>query len=99
MPKALNQTHRNIRPMTNQYNARRSTLGAFLLCACYLLAQSHSALAIARETKQPQKTHQTTKRTTPKSSSEESPAQRDKRLYRECKGMPNAGACLGYTRK
>lgn len=22
--------------------------------------------------------------------------QRDKRLRRECKGMPNAGACLGY---
>ena len=99
MPKALNQTHRNIRPMTNQYNARRSTLRALLLCACYLLSQSHSALAIARETKQPQKTHQATKRTAPKSSSEESPAQRDKRLYRECKGMPNAGACLGYTRK
>lgn len=29
----------------------------------------------------------------------ESPAERDRRLYRECKGMPNAGACLGYTRK
>ena len=23
---------------------------------------------------------------------------RDKRLRRECKGRPNAGACLGYTR-
>lgn len=23
-------------------------------------------------------------------------AQRDKRLARECKGMPNAGACLGF---
>lgn len=31
-------------------------------------------------------------------SSEETPAQRDKRLRRECKGRPNAGACLGYTR-
>ena len=29
----------------------------------------------------------------------ESQAERDRRLYRECKGMPNAGACLGYTRK
>lgn len=34
-----------------------------------------------------------------RSPSEESTAQRDKRLYRECKDMPNAGACLGYTRK
>ena len=32
------------------------------------------------------------------SPSEETPAQRDKRLKRECKGMHNAGACLGYTR-
>ncbi len=31
-------------------------------------------------------------------SSEETPAQRDKRLRRECKGRPNAGACLGYIR-
>lgn len=30
--------------------------------------------------------------------SAETPAERDKRLRRECKGLPNAGACLGYTR-
>lgn len=30
--------------------------------------------------------------------SAESPAAREKRLRRECKGRPNAGACLGYTR-
>jgi len=34
-----------------------------------------------------------------RSTSEETPAQRDKRMYRECKGMHNAGACRGYTRK
>lgn len=34
-----------------------------------------------------------------RSSSEETPAQRDRRLYRECQGRPNAGACAGYTRK
>lgn len=33
------------------------------------------------------------------SSSEESTSQRDRRLYRECKGRPDAGACLGYTRR
>lgn len=32
-----------------------------------------------------------------RNSSEETPAQRDKRLYRECQGLPNAGACAGYT--
>lgn len=34
-----------------------------------------------------------------RSTSEESTAERDRRLYRECKGMHNAGACRGYTRK
>ena len=31
------------------------------------------------------------------SPSEESSAQRDRRLARECRGLPNAGACLGYA--
>lgn len=30
--------------------------------------------------------------------SQETPAQRDRRLKRECKGLPNAGACLGYAK-
>lgn len=30
--------------------------------------------------------------------SSESPQAREKRLKRECKGRPNAGACLGHTR-
>ncbi|MDP2015224.1 MAG: hypothetical protein Q8N06_07760 [Hydrogenophaga sp.] len=33
-----------------------------------------------------------------KSPSEESPAAREKRLKRECKGRANAGMCLGHTR-
>lgn len=33
-----------------------------------------------------------------RSSSEESRAERDRRLDRECRGLPNAGACLGYAR-
>jgi len=32
------------------------------------------------------------------SSSEESRAERERRLLRECHGMPDAGACRGYTR-
>jgi len=31
------------------------------------------------------------------SGSEESRADRDRRLSRECRGRANAGACLGYT--
>ncbi len=30
--------------------------------------------------------------------SSETPAAREKRLKRECRGRPNAGACLGLTR-
>jgi hypothetical protein len=30
--------------------------------------------------------------------SEETTAERDRRLYRECQGRPNAGACAGYAR-
>jgi hypothetical protein len=30
--------------------------------------------------------------------SSETPAARNKRLKRECKGRPNAGMCLGHTR-
>jgi len=29
--------------------------------------------------------------------SAESTSERDRRLFRECKGRPNAGACLGYA--
>ena len=32
-----------------------------------------------------------------KSPSEETRAERERRLLRECKGRPNAGACLGYA--
>lgn len=39
-----------------------------------------------------------TKVTHQRSASEETPAERDRRMYRECKGMHNAGACRGYTR-
>jgi len=31
------------------------------------------------------------------SSSSEKPAAREKRLKRECRGRPNAGACLGHA--
>lgn len=34
-----------------------------------------------------------------RSASEETTAEHDRRMYRECKGMHNAGACRGYTRK
>lgn len=44
------------------------------------------------------KTGKSTSVTFHKSPSEESPATREKRLKRECKGRANAGMCLGHTR-
>lgn len=35
---------------------------------------------------------------TQRSTSEETRGERDRRLTRECRGRPNAGACLGYVR-
>lgn len=43
------------------------------------------------------KNKKSTKLKQERTSSEESRSERDRRLYRECKGRPNAGACLGYT--
>ncbi len=33
------------------------------------------------------------------SPSEESRAERERRLFRECRGLPDAGACRGFTRR
>lgn len=32
-----------------------------------------------------------------RNNSEESTAERERRLYRECQGRPNSGACAGYA--
>lgn len=34
-----------------------------------------------------------------RNSSEESTTERERRLYRECQGRPNSGACAGYTQR
>ncbi len=41
---------------------------------------------------------QGSKAATLRSPSEETRSERDRRLTRECRGRPNAGACLGYAR-
>jgi len=78
-------------------------MGAMALC---LQATSTCQAAPA---KQPREASDSTARSAKKSRSVkvkhqqnhsgESAAERDRRLYRECQGMPNAGACLGYTRR
>ena len=46
----------------------------------------------------PVKKRGVTKVTHQRSPSEETRSERDRRMFRECKGMHNAGACRGYTR-
>lgn len=74
-----------------------------LLCASLAaplpaLAKKHNASASsASAAGHGQKAPRKASRAAPRSSSEESRAERDRRLQRECRGLPNAGACLGYA--
>ena len=87
-------------------NLRRYT-ATTILCACMalaLMAIAHNAQAAPHKKATEAtagataKKKGSTKVKQQRSSSEESRAERDRRLYRECKGLPNAGACLGYAR-
>lgn len=78
-----------------------------LFCACvalYLTIYPGSSLSNGRNSHTstdavPSKRKGVNKVIYQRSPSEETPAQRDKRMHRECKGMHNAGACKGYTGK
>ncbi len=94
--------------LTQAFNARFQTCTMALICACMALAlmampdSAHAAgkqKADATATSQPTKKIGTVKIKHQRSTSEESTAERDRRLYRECRGRPNAGACLGYTQR
>ena len=80
------------------------------LLACAALALSLAALPHTAQARTKAKSDSNTSQTTAakkgsvkikhqRSSSEETRAERDRRLYRECKGLPNAGACAGYTQR
>lgn len=83
---------------------------AALLCSCLalglLLAPEDSHAARKKKTTDAATSEPVKKKSSVKvkpqatrSDSQESTAERDRRLYRECKGRPNAGACAGYTRR
>ncbi|ART54550.1 hypothetical protein CBP36_13970 [Acidovorax carolinensis] len=94
--------------ITHCPQAPSRTWGTTILCTCMalsLLVISNTAQA-ARKSKSTEtvaspaaKKKGSVKVKHQRSPSEESTAERDRRLYRECKGLPNAGACLGYTRR
>lgn len=91
-----------------QRHTRNQSTGAAIVCACMawgLMALSINAQAAPQKSATqasadaPAKKKGSVKVKHQRSSSEESTSERDRRLYRECKGLPNAGACLGYTRR
>lgn len=74
---------------------------SLLFCTDAALAKEKSGNATSEKSttdRSATKKKSVSKVTYQRSASEESPAQRDRRLFRECKGMHNAGACRGYTR-
>ncbi|MGH8820137.1 MAG: hypothetical protein ACREWJ_02455 [Rhodoferax sp.] len=81
----------------------RSRGAIALLCATFALSLS-VADVVAAETKsrknKPASVHapkaRKAGRVKQEKSSAETRSERDRRLQRECKGLPNAGACLGY---
>ncbi|RJP70700.1 MAG: hypothetical protein C4535_04080 [Comamonadaceae bacterium] len=68
----------------------RLRLAFFFTALACLAAPLHAADPAPRKPPTSVKFH--------KAPSEESPAAREKRLKRECKGRPNAGMCAGFTR-
>ncbi len=80
-------------------------LSAFWVWACLGLATSYAAApaqspegskaASSQSKKSQQQTGKT--RVVVQPGSGETPSERAARLKRECKGLPNAGACTGYA--
>ena len=88
--------------------APRRPWAAALLCACMawgIMAAPDSAHAARKKkstasaTSEPAQKKGSIKTKHYPSPSQESTAELDRRMYRECWGRPNAGACLGYTRR
>ncbi|MBZ0224783.1 MAG: hypothetical protein WA917_02640 [Comamonas sp.] len=83
--------------------ARPIRLLALALAVSSLMLAAPSTHAAKKSKKSTNAAHVTVKkhgtRVKPsQNNSGETTAERERRLYRECRGMPNAGACLGYTR-
>lgn len=93
-----------LHPLTHV--ALRKAGAPLLLCMLAVCLGLHPEASHATTETAPQGAHgevskkkKSTKVKQERSSSEESRSERDRRLYRECKGRANAGACLGYTSK
>lgn len=90
-------------------NIRKLVAAGTIVLSTFTLQLLFASVSNAASGRQPQNAGSTSANATKKSrsakvkpqqnNSAESTSERDRRLYRECRGMPNAGACLGYTRR
>lgn len=91
-------------PLSEMPRRRALTLALFAIVAAPLAALAQDAsLPKKKKKKSPGQVAaaggaKPVGKTTFSRGSEESTAERDRRLYRECQGRPNAGACAGYAR-
>lgn len=76
-------------------------LGVVVVTTGLLGAAAGDAWAAGKKSQasadKPAKSHTHRAKRAKGSGSGETTAERDRRLSRECKGLPNAGACLGYA--
>lgn len=96
------------------FNARiritsgHQVIGMLLWAVCMTLGTTTEAEAARRNPNEAVKVTTRHQNTTPprqqvyvrhiRNQAEENRRERDQRLRRECRGRPNAGACLGYTK-
>lgn len=92
--------------LTPTASIRHRPLLSALLCACICLCvfsavpEAHAARKKTTQSDSvPAQKKGSVKVKQHRSPSQETTAERDRRMYRECWGRPNAGACLGYTRR
>lgn len=84
-------------PFASTLAATALLLGSLLAAAPANAARGQGAQA---DVPQPHRTtrHRVARPRQMQGGSGETAAERDRRLNRECRGLPNAGACLGYGR-
>ncbi len=84
-------------------NVAAHILGACVMALCLQATHTAHAAPAKQEASsnpaRPAKKSRSVKIKHQQNHSGESSPERDRRLYRECQGLPNAGACLGYTRR
>ncbi|PJI96845.1 hypothetical protein CLU85_1601 [Acidovorax sp. 69] len=97
-------SHTQHRVTTRLLNALIAAIGAVVVVAAVATPKAAYSVEPTSKTIHKPTAQQTKKKGAVKikhqrSTSEETTTERDRRLTRECKGAPNAGACLGYVRK